>query len=104
MPSSQFLAENDGDVGPAKVKVGLPSSLRSAHPVFQPALHFRSNTAVDQLKGVEMLRPLRLFLGLSGINQQSPYHTAVPSAPEPHPAAPTAADPDRNPVDTAGDG
>jgi len=26
---------------------------------------------VDQLKEVEMLRPLRLFLGLSGINQQS---------------------------------
>ena len=66
-----FSQKMDGDVGPAKVKVGWPSSLRPAHPVFQPALHFRSNTAVDQLKEVEMLRPLRLFLGLSGINQQS---------------------------------
>jgi Transposase DDE domain len=32
---------------------------------------------VDQLKEVEMLRPLRLFLGLSGINQQSQHSAAV---------------------------
>jgi len=56
-------------------------------------LHFRSNTAVDQLKEVEMLRPLRLFLGLSGINQQSLCWRSLPRLGGPCGCSPVAREP-----------
>jgi hypothetical protein len=40
--------------------------------MFQPAEQFMSRTAIEQLRrGRDVTRPLRLFLGLSRINQQS---------------------------------